>query len=85
MEITVEISYYPLQTDYNELVEEFIEELGESNNVKIMAGTMSSLVSGSYEDVMHLFQQKMKKYLAKYPSVFNMKISNACVSCITPA
>jgi uncharacterized protein YqgV (UPF0045/DUF77 family) len=78
MEITVEISYYPLIEKYQQPVEKFINEIGKNKEVVIEAGMMSTLITGKYEEVLNLIQQKLKPFMEKYPSVFSLKISNAC-------
>jgi uncharacterized protein YqgV (UPF0045/DUF77 family) len=83
MEITVEIGYYPLMKDYEKPVERFIEKLAENKKIALESGTMSSLLTGSYEDVMELLNQQLKPFLEKYPSVFTLKISSACKTCKT--
>jgi uncharacterized protein YqgV (UPF0045/DUF77 family) len=81
MEITVEISYYPLLDKYREPVEMFINELNNNPKITIEPGTMSSLITGQYDDVMNLLQQKLKPFLENFPSVFTIKISNSCKPC----
>ena len=81
MEITVEIGYYPLMKDYEKPVERFIEKLAETRNISMECGTMSSLLTGTYEDVMDLLTRHLKPFLEDYPSVFTLKITNACKVC----
>jgi len=83
MEITVEIGYYPLMDDYEKPVESFLEKLAENKNITLESGTMSSLLTGSYEDVLELLNRQLKPFLEKYPSVFTLKISSACKTCKT--
>jgi len=83
MEITVEIGYYPLMKDYEKPVERFIEKLAENKKVALESGTMSSLLTGNYEDMMELLNRQLKPFLEKYPSVFTLKISSACKTCKT--
>jgi uncharacterized protein YqgV (UPF0045/DUF77 family) len=83
MEITVEIGYYPLMKDYEKAVESFLGKLAENKNITLKSGTMSSLLTGNYEDVMELLKQQLKPFLEKYPSVFTLKISSACKTCKT--
>ena len=83
MEITVEISYYPLMEDFKKPVEEFLDELNKIQNITLEPGTMSSILSGSFDDVMKVLSQKLKPFLKKYPSVFSLKISNSCPACLT--
>jgi len=80
MIISVEISYYAFQQDYFEVVGQFISEIEKNKNVEMKTGDMSSIVSGEYESVLNLLQKEMKPFLEKYPSVFLLKISNACIA-----
>ena len=65
MEITVEISYYPLMVDYLELVEQFLQKLAENKRVKLEIGTMSSLIIGTHDEVMELLKVQLKPFLEK--------------------
>ena len=81
MEITVEIGYYPLMKDYEKPVERFVKKLAETGNITMECGTMSSLLTGTYEDVMDLLTRQMKPFLEDYSSVFTIKITNSCNVC----
>ena len=81
MEVTVEISYYPLATNYDLLVDEFIQQLSGNTTIEIKTGTMSSLIIGEYDDVMEALKESMQPFLDKYPSVFNVSIASACNVC----
>ena len=81
MEVTVEISFYPLVDNYNEPVREFIEEIAKNKKIVVEPGTMSTLLTGQYDDILKLLDQKIKYFMEKYPSVFTIKISNSCKSC----
>ena len=83
MEITLEISYYPLQNEYDKLVSEFIEDLLKYRNIQINTGIMSSLVTGEYNDVMDALRDSMLPFLEKYPSVFRLSVASACKTCVT--
>lgn len=81
MIISVEISYYAFQQDYFEIIGQFISEIEKNKNIEIKTGDMSSIVSGEFDSVLNLLQKEMKPFLEKYPSVFLLKISNACIAC----
>ena len=81
MEITVEISYYPLGGDYKKPVNDFIELLSKNQNISIAPGVMSSMITGEYDDVMYILTGVIKSFMDQYPSVFTLKIANACKSC----
>jgi len=78
MEITVDISYYPLEEDFNKPVKEFLNAIALNTKVMIESGIMSTVISGDYDDVMSLLTETIKPFMEKYPSVFTLKISNAC-------
>ncbi len=81
MEVSAEISYYPLQGDYNTPVSEFIDKISKKRGIIVETGLMSTLVTGTYEDVMLLLSQTIKPFMVSYPSVFSIKIANACKAC----
>jgi len=78
MIITAEISYYPLFGDIDRPVQSFIEELKYQKDITVETGRMSTLVSGDYTKVMSIISDTMGRLMQEYPSVFNLKISNAC-------
>jgi uncharacterized protein YqgV (UPF0045/DUF77 family) len=78
MHITVEISYYPLVAHYDQPILELLDLLENHPEVSVETGTMSTLLSGEYEIVMELLNRSMKQLMQKYPSVFNLKVANAC-------
>lgn len=84
MEITVEICYYPLITNYNQPIEAYLKTLSEYPHIQIETGTMSSLITGQYEEVMRILNESMRPFLEKYPSVFKLTIASACNSCSHP-
>ena len=78
MNISVEISYYPLTNSFENPINEFIEEISLNKKITFEVGQMSTIISGNYHDVMQLISSTIENMMAKYPSVFNLKISNAC-------
>jgi uncharacterized protein YqgV (UPF0045/DUF77 family) len=83
MEITVEISYYSLTEDYKTPVKEFLEEMTRNGNLKIETGVMSTMITGEYDQVMPFLDKTIRSFMEKYPSVFSLKIANACNTCKT--
>lgn len=77
MNISVEISYYPLAEDYNTPIAGFIEKL-KSEDVLLVHGTMSTVLTGEYDTIMNLLNTSVKECMMQYPSVFHLKISNSC-------
>ena len=81
MKITVEISYYSLQNNYNTPVLEFLGAIVKNRRIAVETGIMSTVISGEYDEVMLLLVQTIKPFMEKYPSVFTLKIANACELC----
>lgn len=77
MIVTVEISYYPLTEDYSRPVNCFLEKISKSN-ITIEEGKMSTILIGEYKIIMELLNNSIYELMEKYPSVFNIKISNSC-------
>ena len=78
MHITVEISYYPLTQNFDQAINGLLELLKAQSDAAVEIGTMSTLLSGEYGIVMELLNNSMKQLMQKYPSVFSLKIANAC-------
>ncbi|MGC9470061.1 MAG: hypothetical protein ACP5D1_00810 [Bacteroidales bacterium] len=78
MNISLEISYYPLTEQYSTPIKGFIDGLGSDHRISVQPGPMSTLISGDYDVVMEDLVHQLKPLLEKYPSVFTMKLSNAC-------
>lgn len=78
MHITIEISYYPFVADFNQPVEELLALLKNQVGISVEIGSMSTQIGGDYDQVMELITTSMKELMEKYPSVFNLKIANAC-------
>ena len=83
MEITAEISYYSLTGDYHTPVKEFLDTLTGNGIIAIEPGMMSTIITGEYDHVMHLLTETIRPFMERYPSVFVLKIANACHSCKT--
>lgn len=78
MQINIEISYYSLTDDFKTPVREFIEVLSRNDKFSITPGAMSTYVEGDFDELMNVLNNDMRNLMEKYPSVFCLKISNAC-------
>ncbi len=78
MQIIIEISYYPLTGDYNVPVKEFLERISRRESIQVESGSMSTLIAGEYHQVMNTLTDTLAPLMERYPSVFTLKISNAC-------
>jgi uncharacterized protein YqgV (UPF0045/DUF77 family) len=60
MDISVEISMYPLQEGYIPPIQSFIDELNTNTRLVVQTNTMSTQIFGPYDEVMTLLQEKIK-------------------------
>lgn len=60
MEISVEISKYPLADDYIPAIKSFIDRLNTINGLTIVTNTMSTQVFGEHDLVMNTLRDEMK-------------------------
>jgi len=78
MKVQAEVTLYPLrQNDLAEPIQQFIESL-KSNDLKVKAGSMSSVISGAESIVFQSLQKAFEQTAKKYEVVLNVKISNTC-------
>ena len=68
MQLSVEMSLYPLCDDYLPVIKAFIERLQEYPELTIAANTMSTQVFGEYDDVMRILTVELKETYEKLPS-----------------
>lgn len=78
MKISVEISMYPLDADYNEKVMSFLNSLYSFDNIEIESNHMSTLIWGEYDDVMNCINISIKQSFEELQSSLVIKISNGC-------
>ncbi|MCB2387709.1 YkoF family thiamine/hydroxymethylpyrimidine-binding protein [Thalassolituus alkanivorans] len=60
MEISVEISKYPLADDYIPAIKSFIDRLNQIEGLSIVTNTMSTQVFGDYDLVMDTLKEEMR-------------------------
>jgi uncharacterized protein YqgV (UPF0045/DUF77 family) len=59
MDIGVEISLYPLKTDFIPRVHEFIDRLSAQQRLRIVTNSMSTQIFGSFEEVMDALREAL--------------------------
>lgn len=77
MNISVEISYYPLKDEFKAAVLDFIERIQNYPNLEISRNGMSTQIFGEYNDVMSILTKEIKKSFELPSSIFFLKIVNA--------
>lgn len=77
MNISVDISYYPLKEEFKPPIRNFIERLHTHTGLKAVTNGMSTQVFGDYDVVMNAITVEIKKSFELPHSVFVLKVINA--------
>lgn len=78
MKLSVEISKYPLHSDYIPFIKDFIERLNQVEGLTVITNTMSTQVFGDYDLVMNTISQEIKRAHQKFgKAVFVCKFIGA--------
>jgi uncharacterized protein YqgV (UPF0045/DUF77 family) len=76
MDITIELSHYPLTNNYKEEVKAFIATLKSNNDdLQIQVDGMSTKIAGDFDKAIELTKKQVHKYLEQKDAVFVMKIA----------
>jgi len=65
MQLSVEISKYPLTQNYIPEIQSFIDRLNTYATIKVVTNTMSTQIFGEYDDVMNALKNEMKTSFEK--------------------
>jgi len=61
MKVTIELSLYPLKSDYTGVIIDFVKALKSHATINVHTTAMSTYVSGDYDEVMNTVQAELKK------------------------
>jgi uncharacterized protein YqgV (UPF0045/DUF77 family) len=74
MELSVEISLYPLQQEYVPVIRAFIDRVNTYDNLTVITNDMSTQIFGDYDLIMDVVRDEMRKSFEAYGrSVFVCK------------
>ena len=74
MEISVDISMYPLQREFEAPILAFIDKLEREKSVEVVRNELSTQVHGDYKTIMLLLEKEMFSVFTEIPdSIFVMK------------
>lgn len=77
MQVTLEISKYPLDKDYKKPIKDFIKRINANPDFTVVTSATNTQISGDYELVMPLVQTEIKTSFEKYGKVvFVIKVFN---------
>jgi len=75
MKVSVDISMYPLNSEFEKPISAFIEALAQERTVNIVRTELSTQIYGEYDTIMSLLGKEIKEVFAKMPqSVFVIKL-----------
>jgi uncharacterized protein YqgV (UPF0045/DUF77 family) len=75
MQTTVEISKYPLNSDYEPAIINFIERLNQMEGIRVKTNATSTHIVGPYDQVMEVLQNEIKFSFEQFgKAIFVMKI-----------
>jgi uncharacterized protein YqgV (UPF0045/DUF77 family) len=75
MQISVDISLYPLQGEYLEPIQKFIAMLKEQPNIDVVCNELSTQIHGDYDVIMDLLKKEIYDVFEQMPhSVIAMKL-----------
>jgi len=77
MNISVEISYYPLKDEFIPPIKDFIDRLNLHDGLRVTTSGMSTQIFGEYFDVMEILTKEIHQSFALPHSVFILKMVNA--------
>jgi uncharacterized protein YqgV (UPF0045/DUF77 family) len=77
MNISIDISYYPLHEEFVPAILNFIERLHTHSALTVQTNGMSTQVFGPYKEVMSAMTLEIEKSFELPHSVFVLKIVNA--------
>jgi len=77
MNASIDISYYPLNSDYTEHIIEFIQNIKSNHpHLRVETNGFSTQIFGKYDEIVSLFQNEIKAELVKYKCVFVLKLAS---------
>ncbi len=78
MNLSVELSYYPLQDQYKKPILALIDELQQETALEVIPNRMSTQLFGEYDQVMAALNRLMKASFERYgTAVFVAKFINS--------
>jgi len=76
--ITADISFYPLDNNYLEIIQTFLSNIHDTKGIAIETTDVSTIITGEYTRIMEVIEKQLKPFLESGEAVFVLKLSNAC-------
>jgi uncharacterized protein YqgV (UPF0045/DUF77 family) len=75
MDVSVDISLYPLESEYIDTIWGFIDSLKANPNISVLTNGLSTQVFGEYKEVMGAITEDVLKVFEQHRGVFVLKIA----------
>ena len=72
MDVSIEISLYPLNNEYIPPIQDFIDRVNDAEGLTVKTNVMSNQVFGNYEKVMSCLTAQMKETFEKHGKTFSL-------------
>ena len=77
MQISIEISLYPLNENFTSSIDNFISRLKMYDSIEVRTNNMSTQLFGEFDDLIKILKVEMEKtFKNETNSAFNLKIVN---------
>tara|TARA_S200000501_G_scaffold373516_1_gene420835 strand:- start:1630 stop:1884 length:255 start_codon:yes stop_codon:yes gene_type:complete len=77
MQVSIDVSLYPLNKEFIKSIDDFINSLKKHDNIELRTNIMSTQIFGEFDDVMKILKIEVAKTFKKeVNSVFTLKIVN---------
>lgn len=79
MDASVEVSFYPLNEDYEKPVLDFINRIKKYPELTAGVNGMSTQIFGEYDELMKALEPEIKRSLEEGKGIFVMKVARGCL------
>ena len=81
MQVSIEISLYPLQKEFTPAIDRFIKVLQDYDDIEVRTNAMSTQLFGELDTLMDILKMEVKNvFNRELQSVFTLKIVNYPIS-----
>lgn len=77
MKSSIEISYYPLDQDYKDIIRRFINKIMKYDDIDIQVNGFSTQLFGEYDRLMEIVTVEMKEAAQSRKGMFVMKVTGS--------
>lgn len=80
MQLSVEVSLYPLADDYLDIIKDTITRLAEAEGIKVKTNPMSTQMTGEFDTIMSVLQSEiLATFQQTNKAVFVCKFLNSAI------